>query len=103
MIRRSTVYILNVGDWFLDGSEKNIAVPSQKMSVTLAPPDLYAVSFFRIGRAPRIEGDEGVYCENTGLCTGWPGRHEDAVRISVAGDCCKRRLSGWRYLRRPPP
>jgi hypothetical protein len=26
------VYILNVGDWFLDGSEKNIAVPSQKMT-----------------------------------------------------------------------
>jgi hypothetical protein len=26
------IYILNVGDWFLDGSEKNIAVPSQKMT-----------------------------------------------------------------------
>ena len=26
------IYILNIGDWFLDGSEKNIAVPSQKMT-----------------------------------------------------------------------
>jgi hypothetical protein len=43
--------------------------------VTLTSGDLYAVSFFRVGRAPRIESDvysgtlEGVICENTGLCT----------------------------------
>jgi hypothetical protein len=43
--------------------------------VTLTPADLYAVSFFRVGRAPRIESDvycsmlEGVFCEHTGLCT----------------------------------
>lgn len=30
--RKVDAYIVNVGDWFLDGSEKNIAVPSQKMT-----------------------------------------------------------------------
>ena len=30
--RKVAVYIVNVGDWFLDGAEKNIAVPSQKMT-----------------------------------------------------------------------
>jgi hypothetical protein len=30
--RKVDVYILAVGDWFLDGSEKVIAVPSQKMT-----------------------------------------------------------------------
>ena len=46
-----------------------------QVRVTLTPADLYAVSFFRVGRAPRIESDvycgmlEGVFCEQTGLCT----------------------------------
>jgi hypothetical protein len=41
----------------------------------ITPADPYAVSFFRVGRAPRIESDvycsmlEGVFCEHTGLCT----------------------------------
>jgi hypothetical protein len=30
--RKVAVYIVKVGDWFLDGSEKDIAVPSEKMT-----------------------------------------------------------------------
>jgi hypothetical protein len=30
--RKVAVYIVKVGDWFLDGSEKDIAVPSQKLT-----------------------------------------------------------------------
>jgi hypothetical protein len=30
--RKIDLYIVSVGDWFLDGSEKNIAVPSQKLT-----------------------------------------------------------------------
>ena len=30
--RKVALYIVKVGDWFLDGSEKDIAVPSQKMT-----------------------------------------------------------------------
>jgi hypothetical protein len=30
--RKIDLYIVSVGDWFLDGSEKNIAVPPQKLT-----------------------------------------------------------------------
>jgi hypothetical protein len=46
-----------------------------QVRVTLAPADLYAVTFFRIGAAPRIASDvycsmlEEVFSQHTGLYT----------------------------------
>jgi hypothetical protein len=54
--------------------------------VTLASADLYAVTFFHTGKAPRIAGDvycdmlQGVFFEHTGLHTGLhPRRHASRI------------------------
>ena len=46
-----------------------------QVRVTLMPADVYAMTFFRIGKAPQIESDvycnmlEAVFSERTGLYT----------------------------------